>query len=259
MKEQIERILREAGKQLLPYFGNVEIKARKSNNPTDLLTELDIQTEEYIRDELAKVYPDIGFVGEETGGDRTAEKFWLLDPIDGTVHFVRGIPFCTTMLALIDNGEVVLSAIYNFALDEMYFAEKGKGATKNGKPIHVSNRGFEDGAYFCYETNIHANERNSDLYNTIRTKAVIVRTINAGFEFGLIAEGKLEGRVMLDPFGKDYDFAPGSLLVAEAGGIVKNIGSNAPYDYTNLDALMINPKLYKELTEGPDALFPVLA
>ena len=78
----------------------------------------------------------------------------------------------------------------------------------------------------------------------------------AGHEFAMVASGKLEGRIMYDPYGFDYDFAPGSLLVSEAGGVVTNIGSDK-YDYRNLNSIAANPKLHQALTEGEGALFPL--
>ncbi len=72
----------------------------------------------------------------------------------------------------------------------------------------------------------------------------------------MVASGKLEGRVTLDPYGKIWDYAPGSLLVSEVGGIVTNIGKET-YDYRNLNSIVTNPIIYKELTEGETAIFPV--
>ena len=79
---------------------------------------------------------------------------------------------------------------------------------------------------------------------------------SAGYEYILVAVGKLEGRVCFNPYGEDYDYAPGSLLVSEAGGKVTNIGSTK-YDFNNLNFIAANKPLYKEWTEGKDALFPI--
>ena len=79
---------------------------------------------------------------------------------------------------------------------------------------------------------------------------------SSGFEFAMVASGKLDGRLCFDSYGKDYDFAPGSLLVEEAGGVVANIGSRE-YDYRNGNFIAANPLVFKQLTEGPDAIFPI--
>jgi len=177
------------------------------------------------------------------GGEKN-NKFWLVDPIDGTLPFVRGIPVCTTMVALIENGEVTFSAIYNFVTDTLFLAEKGKGAWENDTRIHVSDRSLYS-AIIKFET-----IRESDTYDGFKkrlyTKAIPFDTIVAGYEFCLVASGKIDGRISLNPYGKDYDFAPGSLLVSEAGGIVKNIGSDT-YDYRNTDLIATNEKIYQEI------------
>ena len=253
-RESVVPIIREVREMVLPYFGNPGNVRHKDESGQNLVTELDEKVESFLSTRLRALYPTIEFVGEEGGGNRMAERFWLLDPIDGTSHFVRGLPFCTTMLALIDQGEVVFSAIYDFVRDEMYVAEKGMGATKNGEKIFVSNRSLRE-AYMCYE--IKQNTENGKLvYQKLIESTFLFNSINAGFEYAMIASGKLDGRVCVKPFGKDYDYAPGSLLVKEAGGIVTNIGS-ALYDYRNLDMIAVNPTIYKELTEGENPLFPI--
>src|SRR4029078_7839963 len=82
-----------------------------------------------------------------------AERLWLVDPIDGTAHFIRGLPFCTTMLALIEDVTVTFSAIYDFVNDIMYYAERGRGSYQDGKRIRVSGRPLAD-SYIGWETHI---------------------------------------------------------------------------------------------------------
>lgn len=248
-------ILREAGEMLLPYFGKTEAVGQKSQSPSDVVTELDTRIEVFLAERLKKQDSSIAFVGEETGGSREQERFWLADPIDGTAHFMRGMPFCTTMIALIESGEVVFSAIYDFLRNEMYVAEKGKGATLNGRPICVSSRRLKD-AYVSFETNIATAENREKMF-ALREKCVsFFQTICCGFEFALVASGKIEGRICLEPYGHDFDFAPGTLLVAEAGGVVANIGVSS-YDFRNSNFLATNRVIYDELTTGKDAMFPL--
>jgi myo-inositol-1(or 4)-monophosphatase len=243
---EILKVIRSTRIFTLPKFGNVEEKGYKSESAADVVTEIDQKVEQYLKEELAKIMPGVAFVGEEYGGDRTSDCFWLVDPIDGTGHFVRGIPFCTTMIALINAGQVVFSAIYDFVNDDMYYAELGKGAYVNEVKISVSVRPLHM-AYLSLETNT-SSPKNLELLSQIRNRANFVNTISSGFEFILVATGRIEGRLMHEPFGRDYDFAPGSLLVSEAGGIVRNFNSET-YDYTNLNFIASNPTVYKELIE----------
>ncbi|MBI4138107.1 MAG: inositol monophosphatase family protein [Candidatus Wildermuthbacteria bacterium] len=251
-KEQVFGILRKAGVPLRKAFGNVKTVRRKKGDASDDVTDLDIATERYISRELLKVDSSAGFCGEETGGQNNLERFWLLDPIDGTSHFVRGLPFCTTMLALVENGSVVFSAIYDFMRNEMYWAEKNKGAWKEGERIYVSNRGLRD-AYVGVEADLK-HERALRSFVWLQANSVIVQTIDCGFEFAMIAQGKLEGRIAIDPWGKDWDFAPGAFLAKEAGAVVKNFGSES-YDFKDHSFFVLNQNTYEDLKARED--FPL--
>lgn len=255
MKNNIYSILKEVGAELKKSHGNIS-STKKSTSPADVVTELDKWAEKTTKAELAKLDSSIEFVGEEFGGNRDAKKKWLMDPIDGTAHFIRGLPFCTIMLSLIENEIVIESYIYNFILDEMYYAKKNNGAFLNNEAIQVSSSGLED-AYIGYETKYEKIKNQEKFFEFKRkTGALIIKTISSGYEFGLIASGKLDGRIQFDPYGKDYDFAAGTLLVAEAGGVVANIGEKS-FDYRNLSSIATNKKIYKALTEDKDAIFPI--
>lgn len=240
---------------VLPSYGNVSSARFKDASFASVVTDLDIAVEKFLKQEFAKLYPDISFVGEENGGDRTAERFFLVDPIDGTANFVRGLPFCTTMVALIEKGEVVFSAIYDFVTDTMYNAEKGRGSRKNGTSIFVSSRSLES-AFLAWETHLYIPE-NAKIIMELERKSCLIKAIASGYEYAMVAEGKLDGRVTFDPYGNDYDFAPCALLVKEAGGVVANTGKTT-YDYRNVNFIAANPNVFKRLTEGADALFPIL-
>ena len=244
--EKVLGVVRETRAISLPKWGNIEATS-KSDLASDLVTEIDNRIEEYLKEKLAALYPDIAFVGEETGGGRESETFWLCDPIDGTVHYVRGTALCTTMVCLIEKGEVVFSCIYHFVTDDMYHAVRGGGAFKNGKPISVSARPLK-GAYIGYERNAEPDGAWDFRRPIMEKNCATVHTINCGWEFSMVAEGKLDARVQYNPWGDIYDFAPGSLLVSEAGGIVRNIGSDS-YDYKNLSFIAANPVIYEELKE----------
>ena len=244
-------VLRKTRDTLLSAWGNVEVESQKDDPAVNVVTKTDIEIEKLVSTELAQIYPDISFVGEECGGSREEERFWIMDPIDGTAHFVRGLPFCTSMIALIENGIVIFSAIYDFVNDDMYWAERGMGAFKNDERLKVSNRTLAE-AYIGCESNLER-EENLGLYLNLQSRTVIFQSINSGWEYAMVASGKLDARICLDPFGKDYDYAPGSLLVSEAGGIVTNIGS-AEYDYRNTNFIVANPAIYEELTSDKNSL-----
>ena len=245
--------VQEAGEILAKSFGNVEVLRVKSGSAADVVTQLDIDTEKLIECRLKDQDASIGFAGEESGERKGDGRYRLLDPIDGTSHFVRGIPFCTTMLALVEDEQVIFSIIYNFVTKELFTAEKNAGAKLNGEPIQVSSRSLSE-AYMAVESDL-SHEQNIAKYAELRKRTTIMQTINCGYEFGLIASGKIDGRICFDPFGHDWDYAPGSLLVSEAGGVVANIGTST-YDFRNHDFIATNKVIYGELTAGDSALFP---
>jgi myo-inositol-1(or 4)-monophosphatase len=247
-------VVRELGETLRKQFGKAQPVRNKGELAVDVVTSLDTEVEQLLITRLKEAYPDIGFEGEEFGVTQAAERIWLVDPIDGTAHFVRGIPFCTTMVALVDGGEVVFSVIYDFVRDDVYVAEKHRGARLNGELIRVSDRSLSN-AYVAVEANLDRAE-NVAAYVSLRKRCIVMETINCGFEFCLVATGKIEGRICMDPFGHDWDFAAGSLLVAEAGGVVANIGRSA-YAYRDHNFLATNRAVYAQLTTGANPLFPI--
>jgi myo-inositol-1(or 4)-monophosphatase len=251
----VVEVVQEVGELLAAQFGKLDPFRTKSKSPADVVTTLDLQVEKVLAERLQVAYPEIGFVGEEFGVTRAAERFWLVDPIDGTAHFVRGIPFCTTMVSLIDKNEVVFSLIYDFVRKDLYVAEKGAGAYLNGERLQVSGRRLKE-AYLSVETDIEHHTEDLERFVALRNSCILMETVNCGFEFGLIASGKIEGRICMHPYGRDYDYAAGSLLVAEAGGMVTNLGKRG-YDYRNHDFLATNREVYEELTSGAEALFPL--
>lgn len=234
---------------LLPHWGKAESIHTKSERYNSPVTEFDKAAEEHLKKELAAIDSSIGFVGEEQGGDRNKERFWLVDPIDGTVAFMRGLPHCTTMLALIEGGQQKFSVIYDFIEDVLYHAERGKGAYAGHEPIHVSERSLPNAS-------IGVETKDAELLKRITDQFALFKTLTAGHEFIQVATGKIEGRICVDPYGEDYDFAAGTLLVMEAGGIVANIGKTT-YDYKNLDFIAANRPVFEFLTKGPGAIFPV--
>lgn len=245
----------KAGLELKKYYGKIEVISKGNGDSIGgVFTELDHKTEQFLQQELGKFSETIGFRGEEFGVHSHADTTWLVDPIDGTAHFIRGIPFCTTMISLIENGEVVLAVIHDFVNDNTYWAIRGGGAYCNDTKISVSTRSLKQ-SLVSFETKLEKPE-NYQKYLAIRGQTGIIATVNCGFEFAMVASGKLDARIGLDPYGMDWDFAPGSLLVREAGGVAANIGKNT-YDYTNHDYIIANAAVYRELTTGENAIFPV--
>jgi myo-inositol-1(or 4)-monophosphatase len=188
--------------------------------PQDFLTETDAAVERHIKAQLAAAFPADGFLGEETGGVVTAEQIWVVDPIDGTANFAREIPHFCISIAFVSGGEVMLGAIYNVALDELYFAQRGQGAERDGRPIRVAGTTRADAA--CVElgwsTRIPQAQYLSTLTAMLDNGANVRRGASGALALAYVADGRSDGYVELHM--QPWDCLAGLLLVEEAGGIV---------------------------------------
>jgi histidinol-phosphatase len=181
------------------------------------VTQADREAEQVVIDVLSRAFPDVGFLGEESGERGSRRRRWIIDPIDGTKNFVRRIPVWATLIALEEDGEIIAGVIHNPATGDLYAASRGGGATLNGDRIHVS-----DIARLADAQLIHAG---LGLVRRTPHWDAFVRLIDGtdrqrGFGdywgYGLVAEGKAEIYAELDL--KPWDLAPCKLLVEEAGG-----------------------------------------
>ena len=226
--------------ELMAHYGIIEHEKKADNSS---VTHLDKHLEIELKKSIANIDTSIGFYGEEFGKEGNEDRFWTIDPIDGTESFIRGLPFCSSMLCLIVDGRLVASVIYNFPQDEMFEAINGKGATCNDKKLQVSDRQMGH-ASIEFEI-VPSSQQNRDLFFDL-PRLINVKFTAAGFGFCQVAKGAIEARVQYDAYGKVWDYAPGALLVKEAGGVVANINSNS-YDYKNLNFIASNRHVYDEL------------
>jgi len=240
----IRRTLDALRPRLLAAYGHAPFSTKADGSP---VTELDVAVEEALKEELKTVVPGAGFYGEETTRDGLASISWLIDPIDGTDAFIRGIPLCSTQVALLEHGQITLGVIDNFTTDEFYHAIRGHGAYMNGNPIRVSQRSFEQST-IVFES--RTDSRNDFAYAkrlaTVMSASRVAQRVLFGYYLALIAHGKVEGVICKEPYEQIWDIAPGSLLIEEAGGIVRNLNHDT-YDPGNLDVIAATPEVYRTL------------
>ena len=137
--EVARKVALEAGKILRERF--YQTKDITYKGPGDIVTDVDKESEALIRSLLAREFPDMGFLGEESKGDRADQGYvWIVDPVDGTRNYAVGIPVVSLVVGLALDGEVLVGVNYDPLLNEMFHAEKGKGAFLNDTPIHVSQK-----------------------------------------------------------------------------------------------------------------------
>ena len=254
MKEFMEQIAKGAGEILMENFG--KLKHIEHKGARDIVTNVDKLVEEFIISKIKEKFPEHAILGEESGKQGDSEKMWIIDPLDGTKNYSIRNPFFNVSIAYAENKDVKHAAIYIPFLDEFFYAEKGKGATLNNKPIQVSDVPDLKNSFvqFCNGMSDKAIENISKIFTHIRPKVLALRQQGAGaMEMCYVAAGRAPIYFMSD-FESPWDVAAGTLIVREAGGKVTNFkGEEFQLEDTNL--LSTNGKVHNEaLKEINEAL-----
>ncbi len=223
---------RKAARSLKRDFGEIERLQVSLKGPGNFVTAADRRAEEILREELAKARPAYGFLGEEGGAHEGSDKthMWIVDPLDGTTNFLHGIPQFAISIALERDRTVVAGVIYNPATDELYTAERGKGAFLNDRRLRVAARQrLVDSVVAC---GLPHGAR-GDLapfrkeFAVVQEKVAGLRRFGAAaLDLAWVAAGRLDAywERNLSP----WDMAAGLVLVREAGGFVTDLdGGNA--------------------------------
>lgn len=228
-------ITRDAGKLALDFFDRRDQLEVELKGMQDLVSQADRQTEDVIRDGLARLFPDDAIIGEEGGSEAAgaAGPLWIIDPIDGTMNFLRGIPYWSVAVALMVDQRLMIGITYDPVHDELYTACRGAGAFRNGRPIRVS--GTDDpkraviGATFSFKMSIDAH---GELVNAILQSGSDHRRLGStALMMAHVADGRLDACATLKC--NSWDVIGGLMLVEEAGGIASDFLDGAALDETN--------------------------
>ena len=239
---------RKAGRSLVRDFGEVEQLQVSIKGPANFVSSADHRAEDIIFRELNKGRPDYGFLMEERGVVDGADKShrWIVDPLDGTTNFLHSNPMFAISIGLEREGQLVAGVIYNPASDELFTAEKGKGAYMNDRRLRVAARKSIGDALVT--TGIpHRGREGHQLFmkemgTLMREVAGIRRTGSAALDLAFIAAGRFDA--YWEHNLKAWDVAAGIVLVREAGGIVTDLSGGASVLETG-DVLAANPTLHK--------------
>ena len=227
----------KASKSVIRDFGEVEKLQVSKKGPRDFVTKTDKHVEKILIEELSKTKKNYSFLSEEVGSIENKDKdnIWIIDPIDGTTNFLHGIPHFAICLALESKKEIISGLIYDPIKDEMFYAEKNKGAYLNNQRLRVSNRNLIDE---CLFSSNHEGVKFSNLN--------IRYTGCAALDLAYVASGRLDG--FFHNKINIWDVASGALLVKEAGGIVNDLDK---FDQNNIDIRAssgaINDKMLENL------------
>ncbi len=191
----------------------------------DWVTAADRESEEAIFEFLSRATPGIGFLGEERGGSEEGGERWVVDPLDGTLNFVRGFPHFAVSVALVRSGRVEVGAIYDPMRDELFTAERNGGAFRNGDRLRVSDRTGLAGGFvttgFPFRIHRHLEAFLGVFRDVFPVAAGLRRPGAAALDLAHVAGGIFDA---FFEFGLSaWDIAAGALAVAEAGGVVSNL------------------------------------
>lgn len=238
----IDPLMRSFRADILSQYGNLKHDFKED---ASVVTELDRAIERTIAKSLHSQFPDIGIVGEEFGQTGNSHKYWLIDPLDGTELFIRGLPGVTIIIGLVENGVATHSYIYDPAEDRLYSAVRGGGAFLNGNQTQVSTRPVGS-SYIVVSSGL---ELTSDLPKKLHDYGVsyVTRMLGSGIRSTYMASGRIEGVIVKSQNrGGPWDHAPTRLLMEEAGA--KLIISGEDMVEARVFALL-SPAVYEELHE----------
>ena len=227
----------KASKSVIRDFGEVEKLQVSKKGPKDFVTKTDKHVEKILIEELSKSKKNYSFVTEESGiiNNKDKENIWIIDPIDGTMNFLHGIPHFAICIAHIFKEEIISGLIFDPIKDEMFFAEKNKGSFLNNQRLRVSNKNALEE---CLFSSNHEGVKFSNL--NMRCSG------SAALDLAYVASGRLDGffhnRINI------WDIAAGSLMILEAGGVVNDFNkSNTNNIDIRASSEAINSKMLENL------------
>jgi myo-inositol-1(or 4)-monophosphatase len=249
----MQELAREGGSLLLSYFGRVSVEYK---GEVDLVTQADRSSEELIVERIRKQWPDHDLVGEEGSRRETGSDFrWYIDPLDGTTNFAHGYPVFCVSLALEHKGQRIAGVIYDPCRDEMFAAAQGRGATLNGRAIHVSKTARLAESLIATGFPSHKRHKNPNIHFyhqlTLRSHGVR-RAGSAALDLCYVACGRFDAfwEFNLNP----WDTAAGVLIVGEAGGKVTDF-SGGPFAIASREVLASNVLVHDEMLREFAAIF----
>lgn len=226
-------LAREAGEWILEHQNKLGSLDVREKSPSDYVSEVDRGAELLIREAINKAFPDDGFLGEESGQfGSESDGQWVVDPLDGTTNFLRGIPHYAVSIAFVDQGGLRLGVVFDPVKNELFHAERGRGAHLNDVAISISKRQKLEGALLA--TGIPFNGKNLQNLSMfvqamqgllMQSTSGIRRLGAASLDLAYVACGRFDG--FWEAGLKPWDIAAGALLVQEAGGVVSDFNEKS--------------------------------
>ena len=225
----------KASKILIRDFGEVEKLQVSKKGPNDFVTNADLKAESIIIEELKKARPNYSILSEEKGADiiKNSNNTWIIDPIDGTLNFLHGIPHFAISIALQSSKEITCGLIFDPIKNEMFYAEKNNGAFFNNHRIRVSKKNQIDDCLFVTGGKVKK-----------KLNLQWRRSGSAALDMAYVAAGRYDGYFQHDL--NLWDIAAGIILIKEAGGIINEIDLSQA---KNLDVVASSPDIHSKMIE----------
>ena len=237
-------LAREAGELALDWCrSDFSIDHKHDGSP---VTAADLAVETLVRDRLRAVYPNDSVLGEEhPDSSGVSARAWVVDPIDGTKAFARGVPLFANLLALVDEHGPAVGVIHLPALSETVWAGRGLGAFCNGEPCRVNDHEGLNGAFVCTSGFGYWPE---PALTSLLASPVRLRTWGDAYGYALVATGRAEA--MIDPQAFAWDLAPIAVIIAEAGGCFSAFDGRTGADvWISGSAIATNNRIHDDLLE----------
>ncbi len=248
LKEVLLTATKEAGRIILQYFNGV-FKVGHKEGVNNLVTEVDKLSEDRIIEVIRASYPSHTIISEEVGElIQPSEYQWIIDPIDGMVNFAHGIPLCCVSIGLMHQGKLILGAVFNPMMNELFLAERGKGATLNGERIQVSAK--SDFSKACLVTGFpykwpEAEEHPIKVFERFVLEGLPIRRLgSAALDLCWVACGRFDG--FWEYNLNEWDVAAGYLIVQEAGGRITDFDGLA-YNVFEKQTLATNGLIHEQM------------
>ncbi len=214
----------KASRSLIRDFGEIENLQVSTKGPGDFVTSADKRTEKILIEELQRAHPEYGIITEETGiiNKSNTDNRWVIDPIDGTMNFLNGIPQFAISIGYEEKGEIICGVIFNPIINEMFIAEKGNGAYLNNSRIRVSNKNkIKDALLVTGGPKGNSKIKNkifSEYINVSNNVSNVRKFGSAALDIAYVACGRFDGYWQREL--NYWDIAAGIIILKEAGGFI---------------------------------------
>ncbi len=253
--EAAKDIAEEAGTLGMSFFKNISSLDIKSKGSQDLVSNADLEVETFVRDQISAQFPEDGIVGEEHENVPSKSGWtWVIDPIDGTANFVRGIPQWCVILACVQDDQSKIGVIYEPSTKEMFWGAAGEGAYLGNTKLKVAQTdGLDDGSVGVGMNGRTATHMAADLIAELSARGgIFFRNASGGLMLAYVAAGRLIGYT--EPHMNAWDCLAGQLLIAEAGGRIEHQSAEAILE-SGGRVVAGSPDIFDELLSMSDVAY----